>query len=403
MLGILAAQLPFSVCLVWFLFMLMHRHKSYSYRLFTVVMGLFSVSFLCGANMLSLNPNYHRQLVYSILMIFSSLAVPPLVCFYLRSLFDDKYIRSASYLALLLAVLLCGSAVYVMSLLGFENCAVLYARLTSRSVSVESLDVVERTYYLITFVFYRMTFFALILSSLAYFLFLLHLGKFRLGHIPGFVSGRRQVSFTSNILSCLFFLYFSIWFLCVFYNELFMNIGSVYAVLWSVLASVLFLLIGYVAVVPPLPGGVMSRERLLHPFASARERSGNSLDIDSSSDDQPRPRFDSILDSFNELMITNQEFLNPQLTIDEVSRQLDSNRTYVSKLVNTYYGVPFRDYLCRLRMDYAKQLMIDEPDAPLDYISTKSGFQSSTQFIRKFRETEGVTPTAWRTSSLRKP
>ena len=59
--------------------------------------------------------------------------------------------------------------------------------------------------------------------------------------------------------------------------------------------------------------------------------------------------------------------------------------------------MPFRDYLNKKRMDYARQLMMDEPDASLEYIAVKSGFQSSTQFIRKFRETEGVTPTVWKT------
>jgi AraC-like DNA-binding protein len=73
----------------------------------------------------------------------------------------------------------------------------------------------------------------------------------------------------------------------------------------------------------------------------------------------------------------------------------------VSKLVNIYYGMPFRDYLNQLRIEHAKQLMTDEPDAVIDYISAKSGFQSSTQFIRKFRELEGVTPTVWK-STLRK-
>jgi YesN/AraC family two-component response regulator len=58
--------------------------------------------------------------------------------------------------------------------------------------------------------------------------------------------------------------------------------------------------------------------------------------------------------------------------------------------------MPFRDYLNKLRIDHAKQLIKDEPDAVIDYISAKSGFQSSTQFIRKFKESEGVTPAVWR-------
>ena len=46
--------------------------------------------------------------------------------------------------------------------------------------------------------------------------------------------------------------------------------------------------------------------------------------------------------------------------------------------------------------------MTDEPDASLEYIAVKSGFQSSTQFIRKFRETEGITPTVWKATLRQK-
>ncbi|MCQ2068629.1 MAG: helix-turn-helix domain-containing protein [Bacteroidaceae bacterium] len=107
--------------------------------------------------------------------------------------------------------------------------------------------------------------------------------------------------------------------------------------------------------------------------------------------------YDKIMDAFKQHMEKEQGFLNPTLTIEEISRTLNTNRTYVSKLVSLYYGMPFPDYLNSLRMNYAKQMMTDEPDASLDYIAAKSGFQSSTQFIRKFRETEGITPTVWKT------
>ena len=101
-------------------------------------------------------------------------------------------------------------------------------------------------------------------------------------------------------------------------------------------------------------------------------------------------------------MVKERGFLNPSLTIEEIASVLNSNRTYVSKVVNLCYGMPFRDYLSKLRLDFSKQLMADEPDASLEYIATKSGFQSSTQFIRKFRETEGITPKVWKQTQILK-
>jgi AraC-like DNA-binding protein len=108
------------------------------------------------------------------------------------------------------------------------------------------------------------------------------------------------------------------------------------------------------------------------------------------------------MESFKQYMDKDRGYLNPSLTIEEISRVLNTNRTYVSRLVNLYYGMTFRDYLNQRRLEYSKQLMNDEPDASLDYIASKSGFQSSTQFIRKFRETEGLTPTVWKQTLMLK-
>ena len=167
---------------------------------------------------------------------------------------------------------------------------------------------------------------------------------------------------------------------------------------WSIIAAIVLFLIGYVSAIPSLPGGYLNLERMRHPFSAMRQSRQEFLQgIDSGPiASVPAKGYDKIMDSFNKYMITDQGFLNPDMTIDMISHQLETNRTYVSKLVNIYYGMPFRDYLNKLRLDHAKTLMKDEPDAVIDYIALKSGFQSSTQFIRKFKDSEGVTPAVWR-------
>ena len=157
-------------------------------------------------------------------------------------------------------------------------------------------------------------------------------------------------------------------------------------------------MVGYVTAVPSLPGGYINLDRLRHPFSAMRQSTQDFLQgIDSG----PMAGvsisgYDKIMDAFKQHMEKELGFLNPSLTIEEIARILNTNRTYVSKLVNLYYGMTFRDYVNLKRIEFAKQLMTDEPDASLDYISAKSGFQSSTQFIRKFREIEGLTPTVWK-------
>ncbi|MBR5159121.1 MAG: helix-turn-helix transcriptional regulator [Bacteroidaceae bacterium] len=198
---------------------------------------------------------------------------------------------------------------------------------------------------------------------------------------------------------CLFFvMFFILWGVSVLFSTVFHNSLVIWSYLWALFTSVLLFMVGYVTAVPSLPGGYINLDRLRHPFSAMRQSTQDFLQgIDSGPmAGVSNSGYDKIMDAFKQHMEKELGFLNPSLTIEEIARVLNTNRTYVSKLVNLYYGMTFRDYVNLKRIEFAKQLMTDEPDASLDYISAKSGFQSSTQFIRKFREIEGLTPTIWK-------
>ena len=403
MISVFAYQLPFSACLVWFLLAVIRGRKTHSDHLLAVVMGLLAVSYYSGANNLSFNPNYQRQVIMNIILECSALAVIPLICFYIRSLADDVYERALSYLMLLPAVLVTTANVVLVWLLGLERSGDLYGGLYNGLINPDSLDALEGAYLMVSFTVYRIVFLVFLVLAINYMIWWLFYGKFRFNHVGAFLKGRKS-SFTANILCAIFFFYFILWGICVIFYQLFLDITSPWSVAWSIATALTLFMAGYVATVPSLPGGYMSIERLRHPFTAIRQTPQEYLNsIDSGPvAETPQSGYDKIMNSFRELMETDQGFQDPGMTIDEVSRRLNTNRTYVSKLVNIYYGMPFRDYLNKLRMDYAKQLMLDEPDASIEYIAVKSGFQSSTQFIRKFKETESTTPAAWRSAQLQK-
>ena len=403
MLSIFIVQLPFSVCAVWFLLVLLKGHKDHSDRLMMFVMALLAISFFCGSSHMDPVPNYRKLVIVDIIMQFSTIAVFPFICFYIRSCYEESRERTSAYLLLLPAILQTTSTVVLTVLLGVNHASELLRGLYLRLLIPDMLDVTERAYYVLSLLSYHLLFFISIALSVVYMVYRLFVGKFKFVHALSFLRGQKA-SFVANMLCVLFFIFFILWAVCVLFGTLFMNSLSIWSSLWSIVTSILLFLVGYVAAIPPLPGGYMSIEKMRHPFTSLQQSRQDFLKgIDSGPvADAPASGYDKIMDSFKQLMITDQGFLNPSMTIDELAAQLNTNRTYVSKLVNIYYGMPFRDYLNKLRMDYAKQLMIDEPDAVIDYVAAKSGFQSSTQFIRKFRETEGVTPSVWRTSLRQK-
>ena len=398
MIGIFIVQLPFSACLVWTLLLLLKRRKSQSDKFMMIIMLFLAVFFLCGSGYVVPAPKYERLALYNALMQFTSLCICPLICLYIRSCYEETRVGFLSYLLFLPAVLLTTSCAVLTALLGTLNTSNLLFSIQNGLVVMDLLSVVERSYILISFRVYRMAFFVFIALTLIYVFSKLFVGRFKFKHISAFLRGQKT-SFVANVLCILFVIFLVLWAACSIFSSIFMNPASIWSPVWSFVTAIVLFLVGYIGAVPALPGGYINMERLAHPFNAMNQSPQEYMSgIDSGPIGDRTTGYDKIMDSFKDLMETQQGFRDPNMTIDVISHDLNSNRTYVSKLVNIYYGMPFRDYLSRQRIDYAKSLMTDEPDASLDYIAAKSGFQSSTQFIRKFKELESTTPSVWRSS-----
>jgi len=403
MLRIFIVQLPFSVCAVWCLLILFKGRKSLSDRLIMWVMGLLAFSFFCGSYHMDPNPVFTRLAIYDVILQFSSLAVFPIICLYIRSCYEDYNITWVPYLSTIPSLVMFAVSVILTLVIGLDRCAYITQLFYSGSIARSMLSPIENLYYTFVFQVYYVIFFISLSVSLVYVFAKLFSGKFKFKHITAFFRGEKS-SFVANVVCFFFVIYFVLWGVSLVFNSVFLNQLSIWSTLWSLVAAVIMFLIGYVTAVPALPGGYINLDRLRHPFHGMKQSTQEFLQgIDSGPmAGAATSGYDKLMDAFKQYMVKEQGFLNPNLTIEEISRILNTNRTYVSKLVNLYYGMPFRDYLNSLRMNYAKQLMTDEPDASLEYIAVKSGFQSSTQFIRKFRETEGVTPTVWKTMQRQK-
>lgn len=93
-------------------------------------------------------------------------------------------------------------------------------------------------------------------------------------------------------------------------------------------------------------------------------------------------------------------YLHPGLTINELADMLHTNRTYLSAYINSTYHTNFRDWIAGLRLDYAKRLLVSQPELTIAVIAEKSGFQSASHFIRLFKENTGCSPAKWRKNEL---
>ena len=104
---------------------------------------------------------------------------------------------------------------------------------------------------------------------------------------------------------------------------------------------------------------------------------------------------DSLLAKFQNLMLNEQLFLQPSLSLADVADRLRTNKTYVSKLVNNTYNMGFPELLNTLRVDYAQQYILSHRDAKQEEIASACGFLSASSFNNIFKKITGVTPKVW--------
>ncbi len=88
-------------------------------------------------------------------------------------------------------------------------------------------------------------------------------------------------------------------------------------------------------------------------------------------------------------------YLNPNLKLSDIAKATGTNRTYVSTFFNKEAGCTFYDYVNRLRIGAACDLLVNSKEN-LSQIAEKSGFNSAHSFIRVFSKIKGVSPTEYR-------
>lgn len=79
-----------------------------------------------------------------------------------------------------------------------------------------------------------------------------------------------------------------------------------------------------------------------------------------------------------------QLYLQPGLTLVELAKQLGTNRTMLSKLVNEEAGMSFAEFINRKRIAYVKRLENENPEALKQDLAEKAGYTSMRSFYRNY-------------------
>lgn len=83
------------------------------------------------------------------------------------------------------------------------------------------------------------------------------------------------------------------------------------------------------------------------------------------------------------------------LTVEEVARHVGVDRTYLYRVFCRYWGCSPKEYLTRVRLDAATQLLRNTP-LSMTEIAASCGFRELTTLERQFKARTGAAPLAWR-------
>lgn len=98
-----------------------------------------------------------------------------------------------------------------------------------------------------------------------------------------------------------------------------------------------------------------------------------------------------------QLMQTNKAYEDPELSLAQVARQLESNPSFISRVVNKGFGINFNDFVNQYRIEAVKEMLNkgEHKRQTLLGIAFECGFNSKATFNRAFKKVTGFSPKEW--------
>lgn len=103
-------------------------------------------------------------------------------------------------------------------------------------------------------------------------------------------------------------------------------------------------------------------------------------------------------DMNNIISYITENYNNKDLSLEYIATEFNTNPSYVSTFVKNNLKLGFHEYLTNLRVSEAKSLLL-KTKMPISEIGDAVGFSSRTTFFRSFKQSTGVTPSEFRSST----
>lgn len=108
----------------------------------------------------------------------------------------------------------------------------------------------------------------------------------------------------------------------------------------------------------------------------------------------------NILDRIDTFVVKNKGFLNPELSLDLLSRSVNIPRHHISQAINQTLNINFNDYINFQRIEFVKKELLNPAKKHYNIaaLAFESGFNSISTFNEVFKKFTSMTPSEFKKS-----
>ncbi len=153
----------------------------------------------------------------------------------------------------------------------------------------------------------------------------------------------------------------------------------------------IFLVIGFIVYSKLYRNLQNTRVRLAHTtiekISDKKVSEGNKSHLKDSVEQELLVKFESEI-------VNKKVYLQSNMSLNLVAEKLETNRSYISKIINSVYKMNYNDYINKLRIDEACNIICNNtnPNFTIDHLYSEVGFGGKTTFYTAFKKYTGVTP-----------
>ena len=105
---------------------------------------------------------------------------------------------------------------------------------------------------------------------------------------------------------------------------------------------------------------------------------------------------DELMQRITQLMEQEKPYLSNELKVSDIADKLGTSSRNISDCIKNSTDNTFANFINVYRINYAKQLMRQQPDMKISEVFLSSGFANETTFFRIFKAITGMTPNEWK-------